>query len=125
ERFASADHLERAMTRARIPIDAAGTSLVLHPPRDEDALAPQTYESLGSAQLSAAVAVAVATVPGSQLTLRDVSTNPTRSDLLGALKLFGCRVGLTPNGDRQGEPFGDLFVEAGPLVGSGWGGESA
>lgn len=125
ERLASADHLERAMTRSKMPLQAEGTALTLHPPRDEDSIAPQIYESIGSMTLAAPVAAAVALVPQSRLTLREIGMNPTRSDVLSVLKLFGARIGVSPRGDRQGEPYGDLFVEAGSLSKVQIGGETA
>lgn len=125
EKFASADHLERAMTRARMPLDVQGTAATLHPPRDEDAVAPQIYAPLGSAHLAAYLGAAAAMVPQSHVTLREICLNPTRSDALSVLRLLGVGTGISPRGDLQGEPYGDVTVEARSLRGLDIGGEAA
>jgi 3-phosphoshikimate 1-carboxyvinyltransferase len=124
EKIASADHLERAMTRARMPIDVQGTIATLHPPRDEDAVAPQMYDGIGSQALVAPMAAAALVVPGSNLTLREAGMNPTRSDLIALARLMGANTGVSPRGDRQGEPFGDLSFKSAELVALDLGGET-
>ncbi len=115
EKFASADHLERAMLRCRAPLDVQGTVAVLHPPRDDDALAPQIYEDMGSLSLAAPLFAAALITPRSAVSVRDVCLNPTRSDVLSVIRLLGGVQGVSPRGDRQGEPFGDVTVRAGTL----------
>ncbi len=110
ERLATADHLERAMTRARMPLDAQGTVLALHPPRDEDAIAPQICDGVGSLTMAGALLAATGMKPGGSVTLREVGTNPTRADVLTALKMMGAHVAVAPLGDRQGEPLGNVSM---------------
>ncbi len=124
ETLASADHLERAMIRGRLPLDGQGTMLNLHPPRDTDAAAPQVYESLASAELAVPLLCGAAVVRDSQVFVRDVTLNPTRLDFLTAMKLMGVTLGATPEGDRQGEPFGRVVLESGPLRATQLGGET-
>lgn len=111
ETFSSVDHLERALVQARLPIEGHGSAVVLHPPRD-DALQPTCYGHLGSLSLLAPVAAAAALIAGSTVTFREVSLNPSRSGFLNLLRLFGARCGITPHGDREGEPFGEVTVSA-------------
>lgn len=125
ERFASADHLERAMTRARMPIDVQGTLATLHPPRDDDAVAPQIFEGVGSTPFAIAVLCAAMMRAESEITLREVSTNPTRSDFYSALRHMGTEIAVAPLGDRQGEPFGNISARSGPLRAVQLGGETA
>lgn len=113
ERMASSDHLERAMTRARMPLEALGTVLTLHPPRDADAAAPQIYEHIASAELLVPLMSCGLAVPGSELSVRDVAINPTRSDWATLLRLSGAQVGITPEGDFQGEPIGRVALISG------------
>jgi 3-phosphoshikimate 1-carboxyvinyltransferase len=115
ERIASADHLERALSRCRIPIDVQGTVAVLHPPRDGDAIAPQVYDHVGSQSLAAPLMAAAFMHHDGRVSLRDVATNPTSSDFLSVARLSGATIGLSPLGDRQGEPIGILTVNAGTL----------
>lgn len=113
ERLASSDHLERAMTRARMPLEATGTVLTLHPPRDPDAAAPQIYEHIASAELLVPLLSCGLAVPGSELSVRDVAVNPTRSDWATLFRLTGAQVGVTTEGDFQGEPIGRVALVAG------------
>ncbi len=124
EKLASADHLERAMTRSRMPIDVQGTVASLHPPRDEDAVAPQIYEALGSHSLVAPVAAVAMSVADSSLNLRDVGQNPTQSDVLSIIRLFGASMGVSPLGDRQGEPFGHISIRSAKIQPVRLGGET-
>lgn len=118
ERFASADHLERVMIRARMPLDVQGTVSVLHPPRDDDSVAPQVFENVGSTTMGAALVGAALMRSGSAVTLREICTNPTRSDFYSVARHMGAEVAIAPLGDRQGEPFGNLSVRSGGLPSS-------
>lgn len=115
ERFASADHLERAMIRARMPLDVQGTVAVLHPPRDDDSVAPQIFESVGSGVMGAALLGAALMRSESAVTLREVATNPTRSDFYSTVRHMGGEVAIAPLGDRQGEPFGNISIRSSRL----------
>lgn len=125
ERFASADHLERAMTRARMPLDAQGTILTLHPPRDGDAIAPLICDGVGSMSFTGALPAAAGMAVGSSVTLREVGTNPTRTDVLSVLKMMGSSVAVAPLGDRQGEPFGNVSLTSAAIRPIELGGETA
>lgn len=52
--------------------------------------------------------VAALLVPGSDLTLSNVSLNPTRIAALNVLREMGAKVEVTPVGEAGGEPFGDI-----------------
>lgn len=109
EQLASADHLERALLRVRAPFEVVGSQILLHPPRDEDALAPSTWEAVGSMDLVAYLGAAACLVPGSRVEARGVGTNPTRSGFLTLARLLGGQTGFSPQGDAQGEPFGNIW----------------
>jgi len=115
EQLASPDHLERALLRARAPLEVVGSQVLLHPPRDDDALAPTTWEAVGSPELAAYLGAAASGVTGSRVEVRNVGTNPTRSAFLTLLRLLGGQVGFSPQGDRQGEPFGHVHFSSGEL----------
>jgi len=108
ETVTSADHLERALLRARAPIHRAGSLLTLHPPRDADALSPQNFGPIGSAQALAYLATAALVVPGSRIEVRGVSTNPSGPDVATLVRVLGGGATVRPGGDVQGEPFGDV-----------------
>lgn len=61
--------------------------------------------------------VAALLVPGSQLTIRGVGLNPTRSALLDLLTGMGARIRIPKLESRNGELVGDLVVEHSSLRG--------
>jgi 3-phosphoshikimate 1-carboxyvinyltransferase len=62
-------------------------------------------------------AAATLMVPGSRVTVRGVSLNPTRTGFFHLLRRMGAPVILTETGVACGEPVGDVSVEYGPLQG--------
>lgn len=54
--------------------------------------------------------VAAAVVPGSEVTLKDVGLNPTRTGVLDVLRQAQAGVGVYPTGDELGEPVGVVEV---------------
>lgn len=115
----SADHLERALFRSRAPIHAESTLLEIHPPRDDDALAPASYEFIGSHFVGGHLLLLPLLSPfGGEVTVREMAANRSAVELPTILKLLGADVLVAPRGDRQGEPIADVTVRAqGPLRG--------
>jgi 3-phosphoshikimate 1-carboxyvinyltransferase len=66
--------------------------------------------------------VAALLVGGSDVLLRGVGLNPTRTGLLPILERMGARVEVTPGEERGGEPAGEVRVAASPLRGTEVGG---
>jgi len=62
--------------------------------------------------------VAGALVEGSEITLRKVGVNPTRTGILDVLQKMGADVTVTPSASICGEPTADLTVRSGPLKGT-------
>lgn len=113
ERLASADHLERALLRARVPFEGAGTTWELHPPRDDDALAPQLIERVGNPDSLIALISCMRAWDEGLIGGRDVNLNPARADVWPVLRAMGLDVQVLPEGDSQGEPIGRVLI--------GWG----
>ncbi|HUC07578.1 MAG TPA: 3-phosphoshikimate 1-carboxyvinyltransferase, partial [Solirubrobacterales bacterium] len=67
--------------------------------------------------------VAALLVPGSEVTLEGVGTNPTRTGLLTILERMGAELELEPVGERGGEPIGTIRARASSLQGTEVGGE--
>jgi 5-enolpyruvylshikimate-3-phosphate synthase len=118
EVFLSADHLERALFRAKAPIFAETTTVTLHPPRDGDALAPAQYDHVGSMLCAAHLIVLPLCAPhGGRVTVRDVSANRSSGELWSLLRVLGADVRVDSKGDLQGEPIADVTLSAeGPLL---------
>lgn len=115
EQWTSADHLERALLHVQAPLETQGGRMTLHPPRDEDALLAQEWETPGSAVLVPYLASLALALPGSAVELRGVSTNPTRASFLQITRILGARTGLSPRNHLQGEPLGDVSFYGGQL----------
>jgi 3-phosphoshikimate 1-carboxyvinyltransferase len=62
--------------------------------------------------------VAALVTPGSEICLRGVGLNPTRTGLLDALQAMGADIQVTGQALRSDEPVGDLTVRFSPLQGT-------
>lgn len=111
----SRDHTER-MLRARGAdlrwLDAQ--RLVLRPGQSLTAAPVSVPGDISSA---AFFIVAATLLPGSELLLREVGVNPTRTGLLEILKLMGANIELLDPREVAGEPVADLRVRHAPLHG--------
>ena len=91
EAIATRDHTERMLQRAGAPVDRRPGRVSISPVRGlvlPEIPVPGDFSS-------AAPFIAAATIlQGSNLTLRNISINPTRTGLLVALERMGARVGL-------------------------------
>ncbi len=67
--------------------------------------------------------VAGSIVPGSEILIRNVGVNPTRTGILEALKAMGADISLLDEREASGEPVADLLVKSAPLKGTEIGGE--
>lgn len=69
----------------------------------------------GDPSSAAFAMVAALILPGSDVTLRAVMTNPSRTGLYEALSRMGADISFTPAGQASGEHIADLRVRASPL----------
>ncbi len=93
-------------------------------PEPPSALEPLDFRVPGDFSSAAfLVALALLGAVGSELRIRNVGLNPTRTGLLPVLKRMGASVAARLEGEAGGEPVGNLVVEPGPLVGVEVGGE--
>lgn len=74
-----------------------------------------TVDVPGDPSAAAFWLVAASIVPGSCVTLRGVSTNPTRIGAIDVLRAMGARITERPVQSLGEEPVADLDVEAAPL----------
>ncbi|HSH69155.1 MAG TPA: 3-phosphoshikimate 1-carboxyvinyltransferase, partial [Deferrisomatales bacterium] len=110
----SRDHTERMLAAmgAAVRTEPGRVGIVGRPRlRAVDCVVP------GDPSSAAFWAAAALMVPGSRVTVRGVSLNPTRIGFFHLLKRMGAPVTLTETGTACGEPVGDVSVEYGPLQG--------
>ncbi|HET6849641.1 MAG TPA: 3-phosphoshikimate 1-carboxyvinyltransferase [Gaiellales bacterium] len=113
EPIATRDHTERILQRAGVPVDRRPGRVAVSPVRElvlPEIPVPGDFSS-------AAPFIAAATIlQGSNLTIRDVSINPTRTGMLAVLERMGARVGLFGRRWAAGEPVADIEVRPAELV---------
>ncbi len=110
----SRDHTERIFEGMGLPISREGLSVSVEPAK---AIPPLHVTIPGDFSAAAFFIVAALIVPGSELTIRGVGVNPTRTGLLDALTAMGARIDVDTSRIVSGEPVADLFVQSQELRG--------
>ncbi len=118
----SRDHSERMLKAfgANLSIDHTTNSVTLHGPAQ---LTGQTVIVPGDISSAAFWLVAAAITPGSNLLIKNVGINPTRTGVLEALAAMEADITLENERDVTGEPVADLRVRHSSLVGCTIGGD--
>ena len=101
------DHSERMLAAAGADVERDGDAIVVRP---ADRLEPGTIAVPADISSSAFFVAAALFVPGSEVILREVGVNPTRTGLLSILERMGATIEVEPRGERGGEPTADLRV---------------
>lgn len=111
----SRDHTERMLAKMGAKLDIDGLAVTVHPrPR----LAPLDITVPGDISSAAFWLVAASIVPGSDVLLRDVGVNPTRTGILDVLLAMGADITRENERDEGGEPVCDLRVRSAALHGT-------
>ena len=113
----SRDHSERMLASMGVKIRADGATVTLIPSCPV-LLNPLHLVLPGDISSAAFIIVAAVITPGSQVILRDVLLNPTRTGLLDALQSMGADISIQRGADRGGETVGDVTVSASTLHGT-------
>ncbi|MEL7351924.1 MAG: 3-phosphoshikimate 1-carboxyvinyltransferase [Cyanobacteria bacterium P01_A01_bin.116] len=118
----SRDHSERMLQAfgAKLSIEPATHSVTLHGPAQ---LTGQTVIVPGDISSAAFWLVAAAITPGSNLLIKNVGVNPTRTGVLDALAAMEADITLENKRDATGEPVADLRVRHSQLKGCTIGGD--
>jgi 3-phosphoshikimate 1-carboxyvinyltransferase len=120
----SRDHTERMLRSMGVDLVSEmesqenGTKYVtkIFPP-ESGSLQPLHLSLPGDFSAAAFLIVAACITPGSDLLIRGLGMNPTRTGLLDALLVMGAKIDILSWSIQSGEPVGDLRVRSGDLSG--------
>ena len=121
EPFTSRDHTERMLEAFGVHTEKNGTAVTIHPVKELQA--PQEIEVPGDISSAAYWLVAGCIVPGSDLMLRNVGVNVTRTGILDVLKDMGADIELLNARISGGEAAADIHVRYSKLHGTEFGAE--
>lgn len=116
------NHTERMLAAMGADLQINGAEITITPGKQ---LLPQEFQVPGDFSSAAFFIVAGLLVPGSELCLRDVGLNPTRSGLLPILEKMGGNIHVENRRLIGGEEIADLVVGSSQLRGIEASGEEA
>lgn len=105
------DHTERLLAAMEADWGQEGDALTVTGGRDLDAM---ELAIPGDPSSAAFFITAAMLIPGSELIIRNVGLNPTRTGFLMALERMGAQLEVLKNWDEGGEPVADLLVRSAP-----------
>ncbi len=121
----SRDHSERMLRSMGVPVDSyietqgnQKNYITRILPAEAGSLQPLHLCLPGDFSAAAFLIVAACITPGSDLVLRGVGMNPTRTGLLEALLEMGAKIEILSFSEQSGESVGDLHVRYGELTGT-------
>lgn len=107
----SRDHTERMLRGMGVPVKVDGLTVRLSAARPKGG----RVDVPGDISSAAFFLCAAAALPGSEVTVRGMGTNPTRTGLLDVLRAMGAGVTLSGERELAGEPRADVTVRAADL----------
>jgi 3-phosphoshikimate 1-carboxyvinyltransferase len=113
EPLATRDHTERLLSEANAPVSVRPGRV--HVRSVERLLLPRV-DVAGDFSAAAPLLLAATLLPGSDLILRGVGVNPTRTGLLDVLERMGARISPFNRRQQSGEPVADLEIAHAELV---------
>ena len=117
EPVVSRDHTERMMNALGVPIQVVGPMMVLDPAGWSRRWDGFEWEVPGDLSAAAFVIAAGLLVAKSDVTIRGVGINPTRTGILDVLRTMRADLAIEPHGPAAGaEPVGDLRIRHGRLA---------
>ncbi len=105
----SRDHTERMLGAMGIAVEREGAAVSVKGPAVPHAV---DLKICGDASSAAFLVVAATLVPGSEIHVRNVCLNPTRTGYVNILQRMGASIVVESAGEIAGEPVGDIRVKA-------------
>jgi len=115
EPFRSRDHTERMLKHFGCEIEVKGNTVSV---QGGKVLKGSEITIPGDISSAAFLMVAASIVPGSDITIRDVGSNPTRDGIIAALTRMGAHIELLNPRIINGEPISDIRVKSSGLRGT-------
>ncbi|MBN3555434.1 3-phosphoshikimate 1-carboxyvinyltransferase [Fictibacillus nanhaiensis] len=115
EPFKSRDHTERMLKAFGVEVETDDLSVSV---AGGQKLKGTHIEVPGDISSAAFFLVAGAIVPNSEITLRKVGLNPTRTGILDVLNEMGADITYQNINEEASEPFGDLVIKSSDLKGT-------
>lgn len=106
------DHSERMLASMGADIEVQDLSILIKP---AEKLEAQEFQVPGDISSAAFFIVAALIVPGSEIIIRNVGINPTRSGIIDILEQMGARLTVENMKTIGGEPVADLVVSSSDL----------
>jgi 3-phosphoshikimate 1-carboxyvinyltransferase len=107
----SRDHTERMLSGMGVPVRVDGLAVTVAPARPRGT----RVDVPGDISSAAFFLCGAAALPGSEVTVRNLGVNPTRTGLLDVLGRMGARVEVANAREVAGEPRADVTVRAAAL----------
>lgn len=117
EPFPSRDHTERLLASMGVKISSGPQAARVRLTAPDQPLRPLRLRLPGDFSSAAFLIAAALIVPGSDLILREVGLNPTRTGLLDVLQRMGAQVEILARSEEHGEAKGDLRIRHSMLGG--------
>ncbi|MBN2468665.1 MAG: 3-phosphoshikimate 1-carboxyvinyltransferase [Deltaproteobacteria bacterium] len=114
EPLPSRDHTERMLAAMGGSVERHGAAIRV---QGFPELKPLSFRIPGDVSSAAFLIVAATILPGSEVTIRKVGTNPLRSGILEVLQRMGAQIQIIPSADEGGEPTADIVVTSSSLKG--------
>jgi 3-phosphoshikimate 1-carboxyvinyltransferase len=119
EGLSSRDHTERMLLASGAEVSSVDGEVSIQP---AERLEPGEFVVPADISSAAFFVLAATLVSGSEVVLRGVGINPTRTGLLAILTRMGAEIELADSRERGGEPIADVHVRPAALRGTEVGG---
>ncbi|HHY39962.1 MAG TPA: 3-phosphoshikimate 1-carboxyvinyltransferase [Syntrophaceticus sp.] len=114
QQIPSRDHTERMLQYFGAALTIKDNVICLQGKRP---ISGQLVRVPGDISSAAFIMVAAVLVPGSQVLIRDVGINPTRTGIIDVLKMMGADIEVIDQRSWNGEPVADLMIGSAQLKG--------